>query len=195
MTAQLAPSCPENGEQVARPTFPALYDDHVDIVWRALRRLVIPEANLEDSVQEVFVVAHRKLDSFEGRSSVATWLYGIAILVARNARRHARRHPEAELSEAKEPVMFTGLPDEVLLDREAALLVEKLLDQLDDDKREVLVLAELEQLSGAEIALSLGLNVNTVYARLRVARQQFDAAVQRERKRQERTTGFERSAK
>ena len=57
------------------------------------------------------------------------------------------------------------------------------------------MLAELEQLSGAEIALSLGLNVNTVYARLRVARQQFDAAVQRERKRQERTTGFERSAK
>jgi RNA polymerase sigma-70 factor (ECF subfamily) len=91
--------------------------------------------------------------------------------------------------------MSTGLPDEVLLEREAALLVEKLLDQLDEEKREVLVLAELEQLSGAEIAISLGLNVNTVYARLRAARQQFDAAVLREKKRQPRVLGVERSAK
>jgi RNA polymerase sigma-70 factor (ECF subfamily) len=195
MTAQLAPSYPESGTQVARPTFPALYDDHVDLVWRTLRRLGIAEANLEDSVQEVFVVAHRKLDSFEGRSSVSTWLYGITILVARNARRHARRHPEAELSEAQEPVMSTGLPDEVLLEREAALLVEKLLDQLDEEKREVLVLAELEQLSGAEIAISLGLNVNTVYARLRAARQQFDAAVIREQNRPPHVLVVKRSAK
>lgn len=170
---------------MAKPTFPALYDAHVQMVWRTLRRLGVPPSSIEDAVQEVFVVAHRRLDDFEGRSSVSTWLYGIAVFVSRNARRHARRHPEAPLPPEHEHVGDDGAgrPDRLLAEREAARLVDRLVGELDEDKREVFVLAELEQLSGPEIATSLGVNLNTVYARLRAARQAFEAAAQRERAR------------
>ncbi len=171
---------------VSKPSFPSLYDAHVQMVWRTLRRLGVAESSIEDAVQEVFVVAHRKLETFEGRSSVSTWLYGIAVFVSRNVRRHARRHPEAALPEGhEEPGPGAAQPDVLLADREAARIVERLVDELAEDKREVFVLAELEQLSGPEIAASLGVNLNTVYARLRAARQEFEAAAVRERARQD----------
>lgn len=166
-------------EPVPRPEFPALYDDNVDMVWRALRRLGVPEPQLEDAVQEVFLTAHRRLDAFEGRSAVTTWLYGIAVFVARNARRTARRKPETPLLPAHEEALISAPPDEALAGRDASRLVESLLAELPEEKREVFVLAELEQLSGPEIAASLELNLNTVYGRLRHARQAFEEAVVR----------------
>lgn len=173
--------------KMARPeSFQALYDDHVDMVWRALRRLGVPESSLEDGVQEVFVVAHRKLASFEGRSSESTWLYGIAVMVARNLRRHARRHPEAPLEPAHEESLVSAPPDEALGESEASRVVEQLLATLSEEKREVFVLAELEELAGPEIAKTLGINTNTMYARLRAARQAFDEAAHRWRTREAR---------
>jgi RNA polymerase sigma-70 factor (ECF subfamily) len=170
---------------MARPeSFQTLYDDHVDMVWRALRRLGVADSSLEDAVQEVFVVAHRKLSSFEGRSSESTWLYGIALMVARNFRRHARRHPESALEPDHEASLIAAPPDETLLGREASALVEQLLATLSEDKREVFVLAELEELPGPEIAKTLGINTNTMYARLRAARQAFEEAAHRWRTRE-----------
>ena len=167
--------------EVDRPVFPDLYDDHIDLVWRALRRLGVADASLEDAAQEVFVVAHRKLDTFEGRSSVSTWLYGISVMVARNFRRTARRHAEAPL-EPRDEESHASVPDEVSEAGQASRIVERLLESLSEEKREVFVLAELEELSGPEIAATLGLNINTVYARLRAARQAFDEAALRFRK-------------
>jgi RNA polymerase sigma-70 factor, ECF subfamily len=186
----LLPLSPKGDERPAFPimarseSFQALYDEHVDMVWRALRRLGVPEGSLEDGVQEVFVVAHRKFVSFEGRSSESTWLYGIAVMVARNVRRHARRHPESALEPAHEESLVAAPPDETLLGQEASAVVEQLLATLSEEKREVFVLAELEELPGPEIAKTLGINTNTMYARLRAARQAFEEAAHRWRTRE-----------
>ncbi len=168
--------------------FEAIYDDHFDFVFRNVRRLGVPEAHVDDAVQEVFLVVHRRLAEFEGRSSLKTWIFGILARVAADYRRSLRR---------KSPHLRSpgGVvePDTILSDRdgphetieraEGVRLLHALLDELDDDKRVVLVLAELEQMSSPEIAESLGCNLNTVYARLRAARREFEQAAQRERAR------------
>jgi RNA polymerase sigma-70 factor, ECF subfamily len=165
-----------------RPSFEALYDEHVDRLFRAMRRFGVAEASLEDAVQDVFVTAYRRLDSFEGKSSMATWLYGIALHVARNHRRHLRRHPEDATSDTTVLDGESGAdPERSLEEAEAVRIMYRLLDELDDDKREVFVLAELEELPAPEIATSLGANINTVYARIRAARAAFDQAVSRHR--------------
>lgn len=165
-----------------RPSFEALYDEHVDRLFRALRRFGVADASLEDAVQDVFVTAYRKLDSFEGKSALSTWLYGIALHVARNYRRHVRRHPETPTEDdAVLDGESGGDLERSLEEAEAVRILYRLLDELEDEKRELFVLAELEQLSAPEIASFLGVNVNTIYARIRAARTAFDQAVSRHR--------------
>ncbi len=164
--------------------FEAMYDAHVDLIFRALRRLGVTDAGLEDAVQDVFVAAFRKQDTFEGRSAISTWLYGIAIQVARNCRRHARRHPEDAVEDADALAGRSAHdPERDAAQAEALRALYAILDELDDDKREAFVLSELEELSAPEIAASLGLNVNTVSARIRAARAAFDQALGRYRAR------------
>ncbi|NUP05659.1 MAG: sigma-70 family RNA polymerase sigma factor [Polyangiaceae bacterium] len=163
-------------------TFDDLYDDHVDLVWRALRRFGVSEPGLEDAVQEVFIVAFKKLDTFEGKSALSTWLYGIAAYVARNVRRSQRRRPETPTEDAGlHLTSASDSPEDEVGAAEALRVLHALLDELDDDKREVFVLAELEGLTAPEISTSLGVNVNTIYARLRAARAAFEQAVVRRR--------------
>ncbi len=176
---------PDSGEVLG---FEAIYDRYADFVWRSLRRLGLDEAAAEDAFQEVFVVVHRRLDAFEGRSSLKTWLFGIAIGVVRNLRRSQQRkridtHERADhaLEAVKDDA--SEQPDERTDRARAVRLLYALLDQLDDDKREVFVMAELEQMRGTEIAALTGLNLNTVYARLKSARTQFEQAVARHRAR------------
>src|ERR1700730_7073255 len=85
------------GETVAPlPTFAQLYESQFSFVWRSARRLGTPEASIDDVVQEIFLVAHRKLPQFEGRSSIKTWVFGIVINVVRTHRRALRaKHPHA----------------------------------------------------------------------------------------------------
>jgi RNA polymerase sigma-70 factor (ECF subfamily) len=181
------PDAPRAAPIAALPSdesFEAMYDAHVDLVFRALRRLGVTEAGLEDAVQDVFVAAFRKQGAFEGRSAVSTWLYGIAIQVARNCRRHARRHPEDAV---EDPEAIAGhakdSPEREVAEAEALRTLYAILDELDDDKREAFVLSELEELTAPEIARSLGLNVNTVSARIRAARVAFEQALGRYRAR------------
>ncbi|MFO0555945.1 MAG: sigma-70 family RNA polymerase sigma factor [Polyangiaceae bacterium] len=160
------------------PAFEELYDQHVDLVWRALRRFGVAESAIEDATQEVFLVAFRRLSSFEGKSTLSTWLYGICAHVARNARRTERRHPETPTEDVgHDQASTSATPEQVASEREAQRILYELLDALDHDKREAFVLAELEGLSAPEIAASLGLNVNTVYARIRAGRAAFDDAL------------------
>src|SRR5882672_886762 len=165
------------------PTFEALYEEHFDFVWRSLRRLGIPAPSIDDAVQDVFLVVHRRLGEFEGRSSVKTWLFGIALRVASVHRRAAARRPTEPLTE--EPADAAAPPAAEALSeaREAARLVHQLLDCLDEDRRAVFVLSELEQMTAPEISMALGVNLNTVYSRLRLARRDFDAALARHRAR------------
>jgi RNA polymerase sigma-70 factor (ECF subfamily) len=160
--------------------FEAIYGQHFRGVWRTLRRLGVADAQLDDAAQDVFVVVHRRLGDFDGRS-LRGWLYAIAVRVASDYRREAERRQLVPLGEAiadagPGPGRFSELNDEVRL-------LHTLLAQLDVDKRTVFVLAELEQLSVPEIAEALGVNLNTIYSRQRAARVQFEAALRRHRER------------
>ena len=152
-------------------------------VWRAAKRLGVSDGSLDDVVQEVFVIVHRRLAEFEGRSSLKTWLFGITLRVARDHRRAAKRRP-AEGSVDPDALRCTSDgPAENAEKAEAVRILHALLDELDDERREVFVMAELEQMTMPEIAEALGINLNTAYARLRIARQEFERALVRHRAR------------
>ncbi|MCA9677978.1 MAG: sigma-70 family RNA polymerase sigma factor [Kofleriaceae bacterium] len=185
MQPQLAPPDATAGPPPA--TSPGLsleqiYDHHAATVWRTLRALGVDAGRLDDAMQDVFLVVHRRLAEFEQRSSITTWLYGIARRVAADHRR--RRTAERRLA-GDAPLDREISPGESPLDaaqrREAAALLLELLDELDDDKREVFALMEIEQLAAPVVAELLGIPLNTVYSRLRLARQRFEAAVARRR--------------
>lgn len=170
-------------------TFDGIYDAHFAFVWRTARRLGVGESDVSDIAQEVFLVVHRRLDSFERRGAVKTWLYGILRRVVSDYRRTQRRKPSmVGRAEAIEPDAWCSsgkTPDQNAEEREAMLLVQKLLDELDDDKREAFVLAELEQMTTAEIAEALDVNPNTVASRIRAGRMAFEAALARHELRME----------
>jgi RNA polymerase sigma-70 factor (ECF subfamily) len=165
------------------PTPRQLYDSHFPFVWRNLRRLGVPDTILEDAAQDVFLVVHRRWDSFDARwSSVETWLFGILMRVARNHRRSLRRRSWAipstgDLVEVV-PSPAAG-PAELVARREAVALLDRLLDSLDEDKRAIIVLVDIEQLSVPQAAESLEVNLNTAYWRLRTARTQLRKSLAR----------------
>lgn len=148
----------------------------MEFVWRVLRRLGVPDRSVDDAVQDVFVVVHRRLADFQGRSSLRTWLYGIARRVARDQRRRDQRRGEA----VELPAEVAGAapdPRQAAEDAEALRALRGLLAALPDEQREVFVLAELEQMTAPEIAEATGAKLNTVYSRLRLARAAFNRGV------------------
>lgn len=169
----------------ARPqSFESVYDQYFDFVWRSVRRLGVRECAVDDVVQDTFVVVHRRLGEFEGRSTLRTWLFGIALRVAQQHRRRLARKGADELPESI-PDTRTASPAEAAERAEAVRLLHALLDCLPDERRTVFILAELEQLPAPEIAEALDVNVNTIYSRLRLARRDFDRALRRHRARDE----------
>lgn len=156
--------------------FGALYAAHFAAVWRTLKRLGVHPGFVDDAAQEVFVTAFRRWGDFEGRSTARTWLLGIAVRVASDARRKQR--PTEAVSEAW-AAPASG-PEAETAARESVRRVERLLAELPPDRREVLVLVDVEGYSMPEVAEATGVNLNTLYTRLRAARQTFEALVQRE---------------
>jgi RNA polymerase sigma-70 factor (ECF subfamily) len=156
--------------------FAAIYREHFAFVWRTAVHLGVAPDGLDDAVQEVFVVVHRRLRGFAGRSSLRTWIYGIVRRVAADHRRTLRRKPPGKGGAIALAAVGRG-PDASAEQAEQVSLLRRLLATLDDDRREVFVLAELEELTLAEIGDALGLNPNTVASRLRAARRDFEAAL------------------
>lgn len=156
--------------------FGALYAEHFRAVWRTLQRLGVHPGWVDDATQEVFVTAWKKWDDFEGRSTQRTWLLGIALRVASDTRRKQR--PTEEVS-PELPMSGPG-PESVAATNEVVRRVEQLLGKLDPERREVLLLVDVEGYSVPEVASATGVNLNTLYTRLRAARQQFEDLVQRE---------------
>ena len=158
----------------------AVYREHFPAVWRGLRRLGVPERSLEDAAQDVFLIVHRRANDFEGRSSLRTWIYGIAVRVAKDYRRAEARHSQrvehlaAEL--LHEPASASTPADEAER-REANRLLHAALGALKEELRDVLVLVELEQLPVRDAAAALGLRVRTCQRRLRAAHQAFEGAL------------------
>lgn len=178
-TAELS-DLPATAGVPPHPTCAEIYEAHFEFVWRNARRLGIAESNCEDVVQEVFLVALRKLAAFEGRSSIRTWLYAILCRVAAEHRRRDRQRSVKESAAASEATSTTDAGVlEALARKEATALVDGILAEMDEDKRTVFVLVDLEEVSVADAARGLGVNLNTVHARLRAARGAFAEAVKR----------------
>jgi RNA polymerase sigma-70 factor, ECF subfamily len=162
-------------------TFEELYDVQFDFVWRSLRRLGVPAADLDDSAQEVFLTVHRRLPDFEPRAKVTTWLFKICMRAARDRRRRAHVRRE-RLDGAGVDDLADGTPDvsSELERRQDLELFDAALDGMEFDQRAVFVLFELEAVGGQEIADALEIPLGTVYSRLRLARDAFRKSVLRQ---------------
>lgn len=172
---------PPRSENFSPPTaapFDELVHRHLDFVWRALRRLGLSASDADDASQQVFMIAARQLAHIPAGRERA-FLYGTARRIAANARRDQRRRHEAPGELADELEAFGVQPDErVELERAAALL-DDLLDQLPEELRRVLVLAEVEEASVPAIAELEAIPVGTAASRLRRARAAFEKLLAR----------------
>lgn len=163
--------------------FETTYHQYFRFVWASARRLGVGEEDIDDVVQEVFLVIHAKLDTVRDPDALRSWIYGVVRRTVSTQRRQAKTRaarvsilPDAEAVPSPGPT-----PAEASEHSADAVLLQRILATLSDAKREVFVLAELEELSAAEIAAALEIPLNTVYSRLRHARQDFEAALGRHR--------------
>jgi len=155
----------------------SIYRQHFQFVWRSLRRLGVPEPDLQDAVHDVFLVVQKKIDGFEGRSSITTWLYGICLRTASDLRRSSRRKREV-FGDSADLVApdDTGSSSE---QREALELLDELLEEMPLEQRAVFTCFELDGMSGEQIAELLEVPLGTVWSRLRLARERFRESVSR----------------
>lgn len=193
----LAPAAPAVEPATSSLSIEQVYQAHFRYVWRVLRGLGVADPLIEDAAHDVFVVVQRKLGAFDGRDAqLTTWLYEIALRVARRYRAQSSKAARRLVSLA--PVSDEGeccgtapaaapaheelqhaFEHQVFEHRDQLALARRALAALDDDKREVFVLACVEQRSAPEIARITGAPLNTVYSRLRAARRAFAEAVAR----------------
>ena len=161
--------------------FDDVYTRYFPFVWRCLRGLGVPRGGLDDAAQDVFLVVHRQLAGFRGESSPQTWLYGIARHVASNHQRRDRRKQAPLEPLVTEPAHPDPGPHERAEDAEAAAFVESFVAGLDEKRRDVFILAALEEMTIPEVAAALSIPVNTAYTRLRAVRAEFERALGRHR--------------
>lgn len=150
--------------------FESLYREYFGFAWASLRRLGVPNAAMDDAAQDLWVTVHRRLDSYDPDASMKAWIFGIARRVAshyrRTAQRNARKIAALSFSDQRRS-------DQPIGRREIALTMETFLGRLDECKRVAFVLSELEGWSAPEIARVAGTNANTIYSRIRLAKQQL----------------------
>ncbi len=158
----------------AIPDFSDFYREYAPFVHRVLKRMGLPASDSDDAVHEVFLVAYRRRTDLYDASYARSWLYGIARRVAAKFRRQANRKVR-DVSTMPE----VANPREGFEQLDAARLARRCIEQVDERRRMVFVLVELEGMSAPEVADALGLNVNTVYSRLRKARAEFENELRR----------------
>jgi RNA polymerase sigma-70 factor (ECF subfamily) len=161
------------------PSFREVFEMESSYVYHTLRRLGVREGDLEDVTHEVFVVVHRCLSEYDPRRSLRPWLFGIAFRAASDHRRLARHRREVAGAPDDEPVDGAPLADEWIAREQDRRLCLQALDDLELDRRAVLVLHDIDGQTMPEIARTLAIPLNTAYSRLRLAREQLKAAVRR----------------
>jgi RNA polymerase sigma-70 factor (ECF subfamily) len=159
------------------PNFADVYREYFAYVWRVLSRWGVRAPEIEDAVQEVFLVVHRRLADFDPSRPIRPWLSGIAHRVALAESRRTQRRNE-DLGEVPEEATDLN-PEQAVLVREQFRRVRTALDRLHMEQRVVLVLADMEGMSGPEVAEALGVTLNTVYSRLRRGRQRIRTELRR----------------
>ena len=149
------------------------YREHYAFVWRLVRHLGVPAPAADDAVQDVFVVVSRRAEEYRVGGSLRAWLTTIARFVVRDHRKSWRRRVRRLQAIGR---ALSGRTDDGEISRaDAARVVKALLEALPEEQRLVLVLSDLEGWTAPEIAEALELSVNTVYSRLRTARQKLEA--------------------
>lgn len=151
-----------------------VYERHYDFIWRSALRLGAPADAAGDVVHDVFLVVARRLPEFEGRSSIKTWLFAIVVRVLQRRRRDLARH--LRRVEAVQQAAEAAPKRDAYARSEAAALLHRLLSELDEDKRIVFILSELEGMTAKEIGAAFGVKEATVYSRLRAARERLQRA-------------------
>jgi RNA polymerase sigma-70 factor (ECF subfamily) len=172
---------PERAVSGVHPSFSAVYQQYFDFVWSCTRRLGIEPGAMDDVVQDVFIVVHGKLHTLERPESLRSWIYGIVRRTVSTHRRASRTRAAAGITagldldvEAPGPNPFEQTEQNAELQ-----LLSQLLGALDEPKREIFALVELEEFTVPEAAEALQIPLNTAYSRLRAARQAFESALAR----------------
>lgn len=159
-------------EPLVGPETARLFQAHAEEVWRFLKYLGVREHDLPDACQEVFLAAHRKLPEFRGESTPRTWLYGIALRVAKAWRRRRSMVPLVDDERSVGPSQ-----EQEQERRDTQELLCWALDRISEVQREVFVLHEIEELSMHEVAKRMECGVFTAYSRLRLARRSLRNAL------------------
>ncbi len=170
---------------MVRPDLDALYRQHAPAVARWVAHLGGPRVDVDDLVHEVFLIAHRRLAEFRGDAKITTWLYRITerVVSARRRRDRARRfmtrlwRGDVEQSTA---AMSRLTPIEEVERQQARDAVYRVLDRMGEKYRSLLILFELEGMSGEEIAALTGIKLATIWVRLRRGRLLFLAELERD---------------
>jgi len=168
-------------ERIASRSIEEVFREGSSFVWRVLRHHGVPDRDLEDACQEVFVVVQRKqADLDASRGAISTWLYAIAWRVASAYRRSAGRRREVLGldEEGAEPSAGPSPESALASSRQRSLLIA-LLEELDDDKRSVVILYDIEEMPMREVADALGCPLQTAYTRLHAGRKLLREALAR----------------
>ena len=170
-------------ERPASPeSFRTVFEAEHGYVWNTLRRLGVRDADLKDQTQEVFIVVHGLLPDFDASRPIRPWLFGIAYRIALRYRALAR-HRRESFDEPPEPVDAAPRADEQLELAERRAIVLEAIESIELARRAVFVMIEIDGAAMPEVAEALSIPINTAYSRLRLAREDFAAAVQRLRAR------------
>jgi RNA polymerase sigma-70 factor (ECF subfamily) len=168
-----------------------IYASQKDFVWLTLQRMGVPRSDLEDVFQDVFVIAHRRLHTYNPDAKLSAWLYGICLRSAAAHRRRAFRRREM-VDGVDAGVARPGsehwhaqveAPDQRVQELERHATLNGLLDSLDPDQRMVVVMFEVEDHSCQYIAQLIGVPLGTVHSRLHSARRKLAQAASRLRHR------------
>lgn len=156
--------------------FAAVYRAEVSYVWKSLKRLGVPTADLDDLTQEVFVTAFQRFDTYDSRRPLRPWLFGIAFRVASALRQRASTRREVGGVAPTEPLDSGPTPLQVVENLQKRERVLRALDTLRLERKAVFILADIEGQSVPEVAEALSVPLNTAYTRLRAARADFTRA-------------------
>jgi RNA polymerase sigma-70 factor, ECF subfamily len=156
----------------------AMIDAHYDFIWRSVRRLGVRSDMVEDAVQQVFLVAARKVAEIADGSE-KSFLFGTAIRVASDTRKRAHVRREVATDTLDDAADETPSAEDLLDEHRARALLDRVLSEMDLDLRTVIVLYELEEMSTPEIAALLGIPLGTAASRLRRAREDLEGRMRR----------------
>ena len=178
-----SPEAGSTAEESVQGGVQSIYRAHARFVWLSLQRLGVHPSDVEDVAQDVFLIVHRRLASYDRRARITTWLFGICLRVAANYRRRRRWSWEV-LSAGGEDRRPAGgvLADDLLVRREERRVAEQALERLDVSKRATFVMFEIESLTCQEIAELMNVPLGTVYSRLHGARRQLEKFIARQKR-------------